>query len=187
MGKRTPEGEQAIREAAERLLSGQPKHAKAGRLSAVELAEEAGISRPRLYRDYTDLKDEFLRAVEQGDADPTPATERETHLLEEVRSLKDRIAVLEAERREEKALQGQWREAARAAFRIVNVLEKEAHNLRVDIGSKEKRIERLSEIVAGHRQQGSASTGRPEFMVIPGRQENRVEGRGHTPREGLDQ
>lgn len=187
MGKRTPEVEQAIREAADRLLSGQPKHATAGRLSAVELAEEAGISGGRLYRDYEDLKDEFLDTVTARKANPPPATDREARMLNEITSLKDRIALLEAELRDQKTSQGQWKAAMQAAFRIVNVLEQEAHNLRVDMGSKEKEIKRLRETIAGHRQQRNAPSGRPEFTIIPGKQENPVDGRGDIPSEDPDQ
>lgn len=186
MGKRTPEVEQAIREAADRLLSGHPVHATAGRLSGVELAVEAGISRGRLYRDYADLKEAFLATVRERDADPAPATEREARLLDEITSLKDRIASLEAEFRDERELKGQWKQAMQAAFRIVNVLEKEAYNLQVDLESKEKEITRLRRTIAGHRQQ-SSPVQRPGLTVIPGKQENRVEGHGDIPHEDLNQ
>lgn len=186
LGKRTPEVEQAIREAANRLLSGQPRHAEPGRLSGVQLAIEAEISRGRLYRDYEDLKDEFLDTVEERSADPAPATARESSMLDEITSLKDQIAVLEAQAREEREMHGKWKEAMEAAFRIVNVLEKEAHALRVDLQTKEKEINRLNRALAGNQERNVPSE-RPEFTVIEGKQENPVDRRGDIPREGLDQ
>jgi chromosome segregation ATPase len=143
MPKADPAVAQAIKEAADRLLAGRPIKATAGRLSASELAIEAGVSRARLYDTYEDLKNAFEDQVKEQKADPPPATLREQELSDaneglkqEVAALRDRLSVADGYRE-------RWQEAAHAAFRIVNVLEVEKAAYVDTIEGMERRVERL--------------------------------------------
>jgi AcrR family transcriptional regulator len=186
MGTRDPETEKAVLEAAERLLAGQPRRATAGRLSAVELADEAGISKGRLYRDYNKEKKAFLDEVNRRRADPPPATAREQQLVGKIAALESDLADLRDRLTTADGYRERWEEAARAAFRIINVLEVEKlsytdtlESQRATINRRDRTIERLKAQKAE-----MASRVRPEATVtrIPTTQDE-VDEAGEPPRD----
>jgi len=138
-----PSVERRIREASERLLSGQPRTVTSDRLSVVELSQEAGVSRARLYREYAHLKDEFLARAEEATADPPPATPREQALLDQVRAHEEEISSLTARLTDVTNGKSQWKEAAEAAFRIINLLEVQMNRTDSFKESRELRLARL--------------------------------------------
>ncbi|HWI43594.1 MAG TPA: hypothetical protein VNS81_08220 [Nocardioides sp.] len=168
MPKRHPEVEQAISDAAERLLSGQPMRSVTGDLSVAQLAVEAEVPRAWLYREYMDLKEDFERRAKGPRDTPPPGSAREEHLLTQIDALRARISDLEADIRSHSETTSRWKDAAHAAFRIVNVLEKEAHLAQVDHDALQKANRRLRAELEG-RTSDSSGADRPEFRVIPGR------------------
>lgn len=112
---------QTIRDAMERLLEGAPLHSD-GKLTVKSLAEEAQVKRWLLTHRHTDLQEEFRARVAQLGRVPRAVQV----LLEEKGQLKDRIAKLANDLRNE-------RETVKRLERVVNVLalqlERErAHN-----------------------------------------------------------
>ncbi len=182
MSRSTSSEAKAIRAAAKRLLEGRPITVTTDRLSVVELAKESGVDRNRLYRVYEQLKNEFIDEVAARSAAPPPATPRE-------RDLAEQVPALEAQRDKDQALIGelsadktQWKEAAEAAFRIINLLEVERDKVAALKDSRDLTIERLTRELSEQkvRDQEYASLGehRASVTALPGTQERRVEGVG---------
>jgi AcrR family transcriptional regulator len=93
-----------VREAAQRLLTGVPRHSN-GRHTVAALAVETGISRQRLYEHHADLVAEFKAATGRGANPPNVQalqqqladSRNRTHQLEEqVALLQNRIRTLSA-------------------------------------------------------------------------------------------
>ena len=182
MSRSTSSEAKAIRAAAKRLLEGRPITVTTDRLSVVELAKESGVDRNRLYRVDEQLKNEFIDEVAARSAAPPPATPRE-------RDLAEQVTALEAQRDKDQALIGelsadktQWKEAAEAAFRIINLLEVERDKVAALKDSRDLTIERLTRELSEQkvRDQEYASLGehRASVTALPGTQERRVEGVG---------
>lgn len=173
--KRDPVDEQAVREAAQRLLTGQPRTAVAGRLSAVELAEEAGISRGRLYREFGDLKDDFLAGVARLHAGPPPETPRESALLERVNALESEVRDLKARLTAGSLEIAQRKNANDQFMRIINLLERQKQKLEGDVENARLRQARDRQTVESLRDQirSMGDPDKPEGAI-------RVVGRGGT-------
>jgi septin family protein len=77
-----------IRDAAERLLAGQPV-ASDGALTVVALASEAGVHRMALIKRHADLKNDFYQRVR---ANTQQITDEERRLRETVAKLRQTIA-----------------------------------------------------------------------------------------------
>ena len=94
MPQRDPAVVRAIKAASQRLLAGTPEVVEVGRLSVSALAEEAGVSRNRLNREYQQEREEHVLAVMAAQAPGEPSTERERDLLAQVAALNDEVAGL---------------------------------------------------------------------------------------------
>ncbi|MFG2945815.1 hypothetical protein [Streptomyces adustus] len=109
-----------IRAAMNRLLSGTPLRSD-GALTVVSLADEAEVKRHVLTHRHTDLKDEFYARVRaQGQV---PDSERK--LRQELAETKERLAEILEENNQLKA-------EVKVFVRIINVLETENDQLKVD-------------------------------------------------------
>ncbi|MFH8342471.1 hypothetical protein [Streptomyces sp. AM6-12] len=96
MNEQTQDERTRIREAMDRLLAGQATVSNGG-LTAVALAEEAGVHRMALHKRHVDLKNEFYQRVR---SETKQVPESEKRLRETVAKLKESLAKKEAELRE---------------------------------------------------------------------------------------
>jgi chromosome segregation ATPase len=114
-----PADERADIEAAmDRLLAGTPLRS-GGQLTIVSLAAEAGVKRHALTHKHTDLKDRFYARVKAQDSIPAG----ETALREQNAELRRKLDDMRAERDE-------YKQAADALARALNVLTIENDELR---------------------------------------------------------
>jgi hypothetical protein len=114
-----PADERAEIEAAmDRLLAGTPLRS-GGQLTIVSLAAEAGVKRHALTHKHTDLKDRFYARVKAQDSVPAS----ETALREQNAELRRKLDDMRAERDE-------YKQAADALARALNVLTIENDELR---------------------------------------------------------
>jgi chromosome segregation ATPase len=114
-----PADERAEIEAAmDRLLAGTPLRS-GGQLTIVSLAAEAGVKRHALTHKHTDLKDRFYARVKAQDSIPAS----ETALREQNAELRRKLDDMRAERDE-------YKQAADALARALNVLTIENDELR---------------------------------------------------------
>jgi chromosome segregation ATPase len=117
-----PSDERAQIEAAmDRLLAGEPLHSD-GKLTVVSLTVEAGVKRHVLTHKHTDLKDRFYARVRAQDSVPAS----ETALRGEIADLRRKLEDLRCERHE-------YKQAADALARALNVLTEENDALRCQI------------------------------------------------------
>jgi chromosome segregation ATPase len=107
-----------IEAAMDRLLAGTPLRSD-GKLTVVSLAAEAAVRRHVLTHKHTDLKDRFYARVRAQDNVPAS----ETALREQIADLRRRLADLRCERDE-------YKQAADALARALNVLAIENDTLR---------------------------------------------------------
>lgn len=159
MAAPTSREEQALREAAERLLSGRPTRVTTTRLSVGELAEESGVDRNRIYRQYANLKDDFLARAQQATDAPPPATPRERELQSEVDALQEQLDAAKGRAEELSQDKKRWKEAAEAAFRIINLLEVERDRAASLSDSRDLTIKRLENDIADLRNRQLDSLG----------------------------
>mgnify|MGYP000221069479 FL=1 len=171
--------EQALREAAERLLNGRPTRVTTTRLSVGELVEESGVDRNRVYRHYEDLKDDFLARARQLTEAPPPATPRERELQSEVNALQEQLDAARERSEELGQDKKRWKEAAEAAFRIINLLEVERDRAGSLSDSRDLTIKRLENDIADLRNRQHDSLGdtapRASVTMLPGTQKHRAE------------
>lgn len=102
----------------DRLLAGTPLRS-GGQLTIVSLAAEAGVKRHALTHKHTDLKDRFYARVKAQDSIPAS----ETALREQNAELRRKLDDMRAERDE-------YKQAADALARALNVLTIENDELR---------------------------------------------------------
>ncbi len=107
-----------IEAAMDRLLAGTPLRSD-GKLTIVSLAAEAGVKRHMLTHKHTDLRDRFYARVRAQDSVPVS----ETALREQIADLRRRLADLRCERDE-------YKQAADALARALNVVTTENDALR---------------------------------------------------------
>lgn len=107
-----------IEAAMDRLLAGTPLRSD-GKLTIVSLAAEADVRRHVLTHKHTDLKDRFYARIKAQDHVPA----RETALREQIADLRRRLDDLRGERDE-------YKQAAQALARALNVLTIENDTLR---------------------------------------------------------
>ena len=111
----------AIRDAMDRLLSGNPIRSD-GKLTVKSLAVEAGVKRYRLTHVHTDLQDEF-RARVRGQGGMSDA----------MRALRNRIAELEENRAEDRSERRQAVADRKRLARVVRLLAHDNDRLKDEI------------------------------------------------------
>lgn len=111
-----------IEAAIDRLLAGTPLRSD-GKLTIVSLAIEAGLKRHVLTHKHTDLKDRFYAKARAQDSIPAS----ETALREQIASLRRQLDDMRGERDE-------YKHAAQALARALNVLTTENDSLRSQAG-----------------------------------------------------
>ncbi|MFC6154910.1 hypothetical protein [Nocardioides yefusunii] len=129
MAKKNPDQSRDVRAAMERLLNGTPQTVHPASLNLKGLAQEAGVSRPSLYRQYKPLADEFLQRVEHLQSPDRPTTPQERAMRDELDEVRAQYAELEDRYRQSQEAQTRWKEAATVAFRTANAAKKEARRL----------------------------------------------------------
>ena len=124
-----------IEAATDRLLDGMPLRSD-GKLTIVSLAIEAGVKRHVLTHKHTDLKDLFYARVKAQHAIPA----RETALREQNHQLRRELNDLRAERDE-------YKQAADALARALNLLTLENDSLRREASRRRPAPTPLSPVV----------------------------------------
>jgi chromosome segregation ATPase len=114
----TSEERPQIEAAMDRLLAGTPLRSD-GKLTIVSLAAEADVRRYVLTHKHTDLKDRFYAKVKAQDSVPAS----ETALREQIANLRRKLDDMRGERDE-------YKQAAQALARALNVLTNEHDALR---------------------------------------------------------
>jgi hypothetical protein len=113
----------ALRSAADRLLSGTPLRSQTGKLTATELLIEASLRRDAVYGDHKDLVEEFQARVRAQQCTPTAMQE-----------LADRCAKLKADLVEIQAELARERRTTSSLRRIVVELDLELAQAREELG-----------------------------------------------------
>jgi hypothetical protein len=130
MPQRDPAVVRAIKAASQRLLAGAPEVVEVGRLSVSALAEEAGVSRNRLNREYQQEREEHVLAVMAAQAPGEPSTERERDLLAQVATLTDEVAALRDRMVEVTRSKDSWKTAAQHFIRAAHLKQVEVNRLK---------------------------------------------------------
>ena len=130
MPQRDPAVVRAIKAASQRLLAGTPEVVEVGRLSVSALAEEAGVSRNRLNREYQQEREEHVLAVMASQAPGEPSTERERDLLTQVATLTDELASERDRVTELTRSKDSWKTAAEHFIRVAHLKQVEVNRLK---------------------------------------------------------